>query len=189
MVIRCTAAWNPPLFLARRFGTALARRGIKEAVGCGAGLSNAPARGARPAAFQAAPIRPCGRGFLFASRPERFPGLSEIRPELLLERELLAEADQRLELVAGGARVDRLRGARDAVLQVAGLAAGDQRGRSIHEHDVTLGPELAVQQGADELGVLLAVAAEQGADGRSRQAGVVGTQGEPAHGGRPGLAR
>src|SRR3972149_5435533 len=88
----------------------------------------------------------------------------------LLLRELPAERDQAVELALRGARVDRARRQLDALLEVAPLGACDERRRRVHEDDVALGPRLAPQDAADDLGVLLAVAAEQVVDRGPREA-------------------
>src|SRR3989442_7265573 len=101
--------------------------------------------------------------------------------------ELLAERDERLELGAGGAAVDGLRGQPRALLQVAGPAARHQRGRGVHQDDVALGSRLAVEDPPDDLGVLLAVAPLEVGAGRPGQAEVLRPQRDRAHHALPDL--
>ena len=76
-------------------------------------------------------------------------------------------------------RVDDSRRAR-ALGEVGGEAGDDQRRAGVEEHDVAVGALLAVEHGAERLGVVRGVAALDGSAGRDGEAGVVGGDGEDA---------
>src|SRR5207237_770449 len=94
--------------------------------------------------------------------------------------ELAAERDKPIELLARGSGVDRACGQLDALREVARPGPGDQRRGGVHQHDVPARPALAAHDGADDLRVLVAVAAPEIADAGLRQAEVLGAHREGA---------
>src|SRR5262249_33813760 len=87
--------------------------------------------------------------------------------------ELPGEAHQPLESVAGRAGIDRAGRQLHAFLQIASAGAHDERRGGVHEHDVALRPQLAPKNRADDLGVLLAIATEEIADGDAGESEVL----------------
>src|SRR5207245_11166357 len=78
-------------------------------------------------------------------------------------------------------RVDRARPQLAAFLQVARPGADDQRRGGVHEDDVSPGAGLSAENRPDDLGALLAVAAEQVADRRAREAEIFWADVERSH--------
>src|SRR5437016_5149748 len=102
------------------------------------------------------------------------------RPSSALTGKLLREGDQPLELLARRAPVDRPGRCLDTFLEVARTTPRDEGGGGVHEDDVAPGARLAGEDRADDLGVLLAVAAAQVADRRAGHPEVLGPHGDGA---------
>src|SRR5262249_61934912 len=96
--------------------------------------------------------------------------------QLRCSRKLSREPDEAFQLAVGGARVDGACSQLDAFLQVACAGTGDEGSGRIHEDDVALWAGLAAENVTNDLGILLAARARQGAD-----RGVRGAQGLGAH--------
>src|SRR5262245_51445270 len=88
------------------------------------------------------------------------PATSAIGLRLLL-RELAGQANQRLELVARRAAVDRVGRQLRPLLEVARAPTRHQRGPRVHQHDLAPRAGLSGQDAPDDLGVLLAVTAAE----------------------------
>lgn len=67
---------------------------------------------------------------------------------------VLAELDEAVELVQGGPAVNRVLRYRDACGDVLGLAAGRDGRSRVQDHDVPFGAALALEDAADDLGVV-----------------------------------
>src|SRR5262249_8135144 len=101
--------------------------------------------------------------------------------QLRCSRKLSREPDEAFQLAVGGARVDGGCSQLDAFLQVACAGTGDEGSGRIHEDDVALRAGLAAENVTNDLGILLAVAAEQVADRGAPEAEVLGPHRVGAH--------